>query len=89
VYVLKAQNSRANGLSSDNHMMFPMHRTNTSQWAVYLMRSHNVHDRGGWGTMFFITYCCVADGVLSSLLSPTHPFVAHTTLNVQHVSLKF
>jgi len=88
VYVLKARNARANGLSSDNHMMFPMHRTNTSQWAVYLMWSHNVYDRGG-GTMFFITYCCVADGVLSPLVSPTHPFVAHTALNVQRVSLKF
>jgi len=39
--------------------------------------------------MFFITYCCVADGVLSPLVSPTHPFVAHTALNVQRVSLKF
>lgn len=87
MYVLKARNARANGLSSDNHMMFPMHKTNTSQWAVCLMRSHNVHNRGG--TMFFITYCCVADGVLSLLVSPTHPFVTHTAVNVQHVSLKF
>ena len=85
--VLKALSARANGLSSDNHMMFPMQTTNTRQWAVYLMWSHHVHDRGG-NHVFYHLLLCGRWRVITARLSYA-PFVAHTALNVHRVSLKF